>query len=232
MSLPFFFEENIPADGSFFLSEGSSRHISQVLRMQEGEQILTTNGKGYSFKCQIISANKKKTEVKIIEKEFLPSTITKTTIAISLIKNRTRFEWFIEKATEIGVNAIIPLLCKRTENAHFKKERLVAIMTSAMLQSRQVWLPELSEPVKMDDILKRLDFDQKYIAHCTEEEKKELRTINLDPPSSRIILIGPEGDFTDDEIKSALQQNYIPVSLGDTRLRTETAGIVAAVLLL
>jgi 16S rRNA (uracil1498-N3)-methyltransferase len=231
MSLPFFFEENIQANDSFFLNEGSSRHIAQVLRMQEGEQILTTNGKGYSFTCQIISANKKKTEVKIIEKEFLPSTITKTTIAISLIKNRTRFEWFIEKATEIGVHAIIPLLCRRTENTHFKKDRLVAIMTSAMLQSRQVWLPVLSEPVKMDDIIKRLHFDQKYIAHCTEEEKKELRTINLDPSSSRIILIGPEGDFTDDEIKSALQQNYIPVSLGDTRLRTETAGIVSAVLL-
>lgn len=231
MPLPFFFEEHIPAEGSFFLNEGTSRHIAQVLRMEEGEQILTTNGKGYSFTCRIIASNKKKTEVEIIKKEFLPPTNAKTTIAISLIKNRTRFEWFIEKATEIGVHTIIPLLCKRTENAHLKKERLVSIMISAMLQSRQVWLPELPEPVRMDDIIRRPDFDQKFIAHCIEEEKKELKTVNLDPSSSKIILIGPEGDFTEEEIQRALQQNYIPVSLGKTRLRTETAGIVSAVLL-
>ena len=231
MSLPFFFEENIPADGSFFLSEESSRHIAQVLRMKEGEQILATNGQGYSFTCRIMSANKKKTEVKIIEKEFLPPTHGKITIGISLIKNRTRFEWFIEKATEIGVTAVIPLLCKRTENAHFKRDRMVSIMTSAMLQSKQVWLPELSEPIKMDAIIKRPDFDQRYIAHCIKEEKKELRTVSLDSSSSKIILIGPEGDFTEDEIECAIQQNYIPVSLGDTRLRTETAGIVSAFLL-
>lgn len=231
MSLPFFFEENIPDDGSFFLSEATSRHIAQVLRMNEGEQILTTNGKGYSFICRIISANKKKTEVKIIEKEFLSPTHAKITIGISLIKNRTRFEWFIEKAMEIGVQAIIPLLCKRTENTHFKKERLISIIISAMLQSRQVWLPELSEPVKMNDIIKRPDFDQRFIAHCIEEEKRELRSVRLDSSSSKIILIGPEGDFTEDEIQSALQQNYTPVSLGNTRLRTETAGIVSVILL-
>ncbi|HEY5368376.1 MAG TPA: RsmE family RNA methyltransferase [Hanamia sp.] len=231
MTLPFFFEDNIPADESFYLSESTSRHIFQVLRMKEGEQILTTNGNGYSFICRIVSPDKKKTQVSIIEKKFAPATSAKLTIAISPIKNKTRFEWFIEKATEIGVHAIVPLLCKRTETAHFKRDRLVSIMTSAMLQSRQVWLPELSEPAKMNDVLKRSVFDERYIAHCIDEEKRELRSVKLDQSSSRIILIGPEGDFTEDEIKSALQQNYIPVSLGDTRLRTETAGVVSAVLL-
>lgn len=231
MSLPFFFEENIPADGSFFLSEGSSRHIAQVLRMQEGGQILTTNGKGYLFKCQIISANKKKAEVNIITSEFLPQLKAKITIAISPIKNKARFEWFIEKATEIGVHSIIPLLCKRTENTHVKRDRMLSIMTSAMLQSRQVWLPELSEPTKISDVIRSQNYDQKFIAHCLEEEKIELTPGNVRSTDSKIILIGPEGDFTDEEIKSALQQNYIPVSLGDTRLRTETAGIVSAVLL-
>lgn len=199
--------------------------------MKDGEQILATNGKGYSFVCRIISPNKKKTQVAIVEKKFLPQAKSNLTIAISLIKNKTRFEWFIEKATEVGVQAIIPLLCGRTENSHFKKERMMSIMTSAMLQSKQVWLPALSEPVRMNEVIKDQNFGQKFIAHCVEEEKKELRSVSLDSSSSKIILIGPEGDFTEDEIQSALQQNYIPVSLGDTRLRTETAGMIAAVLL-
>ena len=231
MDLPFFFEDAIPESGSFFLSEGSSKHIVQVLRMTEGEQILATNGKGYAFICEIISSNKKKTEVKIIEQSFLPQTKPKITIAISLVKNRTRFEWFIEKATEIGIQSIIPLICKRTENIHFRWERMQSIITSAMLQSRQVWLPELSEPTKMSDVIKTQDCDQKFIAHCLDEEKKELGTDSAHSSDSKIILIGPEGDFTEDEIHCALQQNYIPISLGATRLRTETAGIVATVLL-
>jgi len=231
MDLPFFFEDAIPESGSFYLSEGSSKHIVQVLRMTEGEQILATNGKGYAFTCEIISSNKKKTGVKIIQQSFLPQAKPEITIAISLIKNRTRFEWFIEKATEIGVSAIIPLICKRTENIHFRRERMQSIITSAMLQSRQVWLPELSEPAKMSDIIKTVKCDRKFIAHCLEEEKKEFNLVGTDSSSSKIILIGPEGDFTGDEVQTAIQQNYIPVSLGATRLRTETAGIVAAVLL-
>lgn len=231
MALPFFFEDEIPDNGSFYLSEASSKHISQVLRMKEGEQILTTNGKGYSFLSEVVSANKKRTEVKIIKREFLPRGKTKITIAISLIKNKTRFEWFVEKATEIGVSAIIPLICKRTESIHFRKERMMSIITSAMLQSRQVWLPELSEPIKLSDVIKTQDCDQKFIAHCLEAEKTELRLDSVQSSDSKIILIGPEGDFTEDEIQSAIQHNYKPVTLGETRLRTETAGIVAAVLL-
>lgn len=231
MALPFFFEDDIPESSSFFLSEESSKHVIQVLRMAEGEQILATNGKGYAFTCEIISSNKKKAGVKIIEQSFRQRAKPEITIAISLIKNRTRFEWFIEKATEIGVTAIIPLVCKRTENIHFRRERMMSIITSAMLQSRQVWLPELYEPIKISDVIKTQNCDQKFIAHCLEEEKKELRPDNVHAPGSKIILIGPEGDFTEDEIQNALQQNYTPVSLGATRLRTETAGIVAAVLL-
>jgi len=231
MDLPFFFEDAIPESGSFFLSEGSSKHIVQVLRMTEGEQILATNGKGYAFTCEIISSNKKKAGVKIIEQSFLPQTKPEITIAISLIKNRTRFEWFIEKATEIGIQSIIPLICKRTENIHFRRERMQSIITSAMLQSRQVWLPALSEPVKMSDVIKSTKCDQKFIAHCLEQEKKEFRSEEGQSSNSKIILIGPEGDFTEDEIQTAIQHNYTPVTLGETRLRTETAGIVAAVLL-
>ena len=231
MSLPFFFEENLPASDPFILSEESSRHISQVLRMKDGDQLLITNGKGYTLTTKIISAHKKKTEVNILAKEFLPSQKPKVAIAISPIKNTSRFEWFIEKATEIGVSTIIPLLCKRTEKTHFRSVRIQSILKSAMLQSRQAWLPELWEPVKLNELMNNKDYDQKFIAHCLKEKKTDLKNSEINKFNSKIILIGPEGDFTEEEIRMATLQNYIPVSLGETRLRTETAGIVAAVLL-
>jgi 16S rRNA (uracil1498-N3)-methyltransferase len=227
---PYFFEETFPDSDEFTLSEETSRHISQVLRMKEGEEIVITNGKGYRLFANILSAHKKKTKVKITRKEFLERSTPKTAIAISLIKNNNRFEWFAEKATEIGISEIIPLICKRSEKTHFKMERTISILISAMLQSQQSWLPELSEPVKISEVIKKEIYEQKFIAHCVDHEKKELKNLFSDS-ASKIILIGPEGDFTEEEIQTAIQQDYIPVSLGKTRLRTETAGIAAAVLL-
>lgn len=231
MALPFFYEEQIPDSDRFIVSEESARHIAQVLRMKEGGQVMITNGKGYLITAEIISAGKKRIEVKIIHKEYLPPRKPKSTIAISLIKNTNRFEWFIEKATEIGTSAIIPLICKRTEKTHFRSERIQSILISAMLQSRQAWLPGLSEPLKINDLIKNETYEQKFIAHCMEDKKMDLKNALTDKGTSKLILIGPEGDFTEDEIQNALHQNFIPVSLGETRLRTETAGIVAAVLL-
>ncbi len=231
MTLPLFFEENIPGSARFNISEESAKHITLVLRMHEGENILLTNGKGALLTAKILSSNKKNTEIEIIKKKIIPFPQPKTAIAISLIKNSNRFEWFVEKATEIGISAIFPLICKRTEKTHFRTERIRSIMISAMLQSRQVWLPELSEPRKLAELIQSEKYDQKFIAHCIEEDKKELKNITLNNSLSKIILIGPEGDFTEEEIKSSIQHNFMPVSLGQTRLRTETAGVVAAVLL-
>jgi 16S rRNA (uracil1498-N3)-methyltransferase len=230
MSSPYFFEENLPDSNEFILSEETSRHISQVLRMQEGEQIIITNGKGYTLNSTIVSADKKKTKVKITGKQFSERPIPQNTIAISLIKNNNRFEWFVEKAAEIGISKIIPLICRRSEKANFKMERTKSILISAVLQSQQSWLPELSKPIKISEVIKNEKYDQKFIAHCVDDEKKELKNLSR-TMASKIILIGPEGDFTEEEIQKSIQQNYIPVSLGETRLRTETAGIVAAVLL-
>ncbi len=230
MASPYFFEENISDSDELILGGDTSRHIIQVLRMKEGEEIIITNGKGHTLTTAIVLANKKKTKVKITKKEFVSRPAPEITIAVSLIKNNNRFEWFAEKATEIGVAAIIPLICSRTEKMHFKKERTRSILISAMLQSQQAWLPRLNEPRKFSEILKNEDHGQKFIAHCIDEEKNELKdTVQKD--TSKIILIGPEGDFTEEEIQAAIQQNYVPVSLGDTRLRTETAGVVAAALL-
>ncbi len=230
MASPFFFEENLPVSEDFILSEETSKHVSQVLRMKEGEQIRITNGDGHTIIAEIVLPHKKKTKVKTVGKEFAEPQKSKITIAISLIKNTNRFEWFAEKATEIGVSAIIPMICKRSEKTHFRMERIRSILISAMLQSQQSWLPDLSQPVKFSDLLKNEKQEQKFIAHCLPEEKKELKDVSQ-RANSKIILIGPEGDFTEEEIEQAIHQNYLPVSLGDTRLRTETAGIVAAVLL-
>lgn len=231
MQLQFFFEENFPVSENFILSEETSKHIVQVLRMHENESLLITNGKGQVLTARLIKANKKNAEVQIINKSVSPKIIPEIIIGISLIKNANRFEWFLEKATEIGVSEIIPIICERTEKQHFRYDRMKNIIVSAMLQSQQAWLPILHEPVKFDTLLKNSLHQNKYIAHCIDDKKNHLSN-EVISKGSQIILIGPEGDFTKDEITNALKNNYIPVSLGETRLRTETAGIVAAVLLL
>ncbi len=231
MHLPFFFEENLPVTNQFLLSEESSKHIVQVLRMHENEQLLITNGKGETLTASIIIADKKKTEIKITKRIFSAKNSTKISIAVSLIKNMNRFEWFLEKASEIGLSEVIPLICYRTEKQHFRHDRMKNILVSAMLQSQQAWLPTLHEPVKFTELIKKYSCQNKFVAHCMDAQKKQLNNEAIQKGDT-LILIGPEGDFTKDEIDIAVQNNYILVSLGETRLRTETAAIVAAVLLL
>ena len=231
MQLPFFFEENLPDEETFTLSEETSRHIVQVLRMRENENLLITDGKGQVLTTRLAKANKKNAEVQIINKSASPKIIPQVSIGISLIKNTNRFEWFLEKATEIGVTSIHPIICDRTEKSHYRSDRMKNIIVSAMLQSRQAWLPTLHQPINFKVIIEVQQYENKYIAHCIDEEKKHLNS-QIISNGDQIVLIGPEGDFTKGEITAALKNNYIPVSIGDTRLRTETAGIVAAVLLL
>ena len=230
MQLPFFFEENLQVADEFILSEESSKHIVQVLRMHDSDQMFITNGKGETLTAFIVAADKKKTKVKITGRTFSSQNVAKVSIAVSLIKNKDRFEWLLEKVTEIGVSEIIPLICQRTEKQHFKYDRMKNILVSAMLQSRQAWLPLLSQPVKFADIIEKFSSQNKFIAHCMEGQKKPLSG-ERSQQGDQVILIGPEGDFTKDEIDLAIQHNFIPVSLCKTRLRTETAGLVAAVLL-
>ncbi len=231
MALPFFYEENISTKNtSFILSEETSKHCIQVLRMKQGEQLQITNGKGNAFIASIITEDKKACAVKIIETKFHPAHTRKLSIGISLLKNSHRFEWFLEKVTEIGVNEIIPLICKRTEREHFRFDRMNAILIAAMLQSQQTWLPKLHEPIDVKTIIQQSTAQQKLIAHCEDLVKQEIK--NLSAENNAQILIGPEGDFTIDEIQLAAQNQYQPVSLGTTRLRTETAGVVAAALLM
>ena len=239
MALPFFYKEDLFASSTdVVLDEATSKHIVQVLRMQNGEQLQLTNGKGILFTATIADNNRKKCIVSVVQKSEIENLKSKISIAISPVKNNARFEWFLEKATEIGVTEIIPLICSRTEKTVFKFERMKGILVSAMLQSQQCWLPVLHEPVQYSKLwqssktLPKLgEYQQKFIAHCIDGAKRNLCDMNNESLDAKIILIGPEGDFTADEIELALTNNYSAVSLGTTRLRTETAGIVAAVLL-
>lgn len=232
MALPFFYKEDIVSSSAgIVLDEASSKHIVQVLRMQNGEQLQLTNGKGDLFTAEITDNNRKRCGVSILQTINHQPPTTNISIAISPVKNNTRFEWFLEKATEIGVAEIIPLICSRTEKTAFKFDRMKSILVSAMLQSQQCWLPVLHEPTKFNALVSSSAHQQKFIAHCVDDAKRSLADLNNAALSSKIILIGPEGDFTPDEINFALQNHYSAVSLGETRLRTETAGMVAATLL-
>lgn len=229
MTLPYFYEPGAaPGANVFTLGEDTSKHCIQVLRMKQGERLNLTDGKGNLFTAMILSPDKKHTEVKIEDSSFKPQASRKVSIGISLLKNTSRFEWFLEKATEIGVSEIIPLICDRTERQHFRHDRMNNILIAAMLQSQQTWLPVLHEPGKVKDTF--YPGRQKFIAHCEVHKKKELKECSID--DNVVMLIGPEGDFTPEEISEALQNGFEPVSLGQTRLRTETAGVVAATLLM
>jgi len=230
MSLPYFYEENVAASQALsVLSEETSKHCVQVLRMKPGELMELTNGKGSLFTAEIVRDNKRACEVKIINERLVDKPIKHISIGISLLKNASRFEWFLEKAVETGVSEIIPLLCTRTERQHFRYDRMQGIVVSAMLQSQQAWLPVLHQPTAVSAVAENATQQQRLIAHCLRGKKQDKK--NFPAVNNVLILIGPEGDFTVDEINDCLTRGFVPVTLGDTRLRTETAGITAAVLL-
>ncbi len=235
MALPYFYISTFEShQKTIVLDEDTSRHVVQVLRMMNGEKLNLTDGKGNLITTTISDNHKKHCTVDVESVKQIPATARKTTIAISLLKNTNRFEWFLEKATELGVTEIIPLIGTRTEKEKFRHDRLQQILVSAMLQSQQSWLPVLHEPVNYDSLFTHehvSNIPHKFIAHCDEQHKTPLVNELAAAPRSRIILIGPEGDFTTEEISLALSNQFKPVMLGDTRLRAETAGVVAASLM-
>ena len=208
------------------LTAEESKHAIKVLRKKEGDMLNFTDGKGNLFIAEITIADNRKTSVRIIKSEQKPKQHNyHLHIAISPTKNMDRFEWFLEKATEIGIDEITPIICSRSERKILKKERCNRIMLSSMKQSLKFHLPKLNEAIDLKEFLKQ-DFNgNKYIAHCEKTEKVALKDAEL--KENTLILIGPEGDFSLNEIEIALQNTFKAVSLGTSRLRTETAGIVA-----
>jgi 16S rRNA (uracil1498-N3)-methyltransferase len=235
MQIPFFYiSQYSPSDTITRLDEDNSRHIVQVLRMKKGDVLHLTDGKGSLFTASIEDDHKKHCTVRITHTEFISPASRHLAIGISPLKNNSRFEWFLEKAAELGINEIIPILCNRTERQKFRTDRMNTILISALLQSRQVWLPVLHEPIGYELLFAQQEVvrcAQKFIAHCIESEKRNLSDLINESLQSQIILIGPEGDFTQEEVEFAINNHFIPVALGNTRLRAETAGVAAAVLM-
>jgi 16S rRNA (uracil1498-N3)-methyltransferase len=226
MSVPYFYEPLIATGMTqFTLSETSSKHCVQVLRMDVGEQIDITNGQGGLFHATIQVAHKKNAVVTITASKQTDRPKQKLQLGISLLKNAVRLEWLFEKATEIGVTSLTPLVCERTIHERFKTERMQQIIQSAMIQSQQTWLPVLSEPMPLLQFITNGIAAQKLIAHCEPLHKTSIQSI--EPSDDLLLLIGPEGDFAPSEIEAAIAKDFMPIDLGPTRLRTETAGIFA-----
>ena len=209
------------------LTSEESKHAIKVLRKKEGDILYFTDGKGNLFISEIILANGKRTSVRIIETDPKPKQHNYYLhIAIAPTKNMDRFEWFLEKATEIGIDEITPIICSHSERKAIKTNRCNRILFSAMKQSLKFHLPELNEATSFNDFIKQDFNSSKYIAHCKREKKIDLRKEEIEKRT--LILIGPEGGFSTDEIEIALQNQFKAVSLGRSRLRTETAGILSA----
>ena len=210
----------------YIFNEEESKHAIRVLRMTEGEQLQLVDGKGNLFYARISDAHPKRCRILVenIEKDYNKRNYS-LHIAISPLKNADRFEWFVEKSTEIGIDEITPLLCERTEKKGFNIERINRIVESAMKQSIKAFHPKINEPVKFNRFVETVTTDAKLIAFC-EGERKLIQQV-YSPAKAATILIGPEGDFTNDEVELAKVNGYVPVTLGASRLRTETAGVAA-----
>ena len=222
-----FYNPAINESSEFFsFDREESKHIIKVLRKKDTDILFVTNGLGYLFKTEITLASDTKCTVKIVSVEEAPTPKYHLHLAVAPTKMNDRYEWFLEKATEIGITEITPIICDHSERKIIKTDRFDKIIQSAMKQSNQLHLPKLNEPILFKDFIKIKNKDQLSIAHCEETNKKLLKEV-LKPNENATFLIGPEGDFSEKEIQLALEHNYIPVSLGNTRLRTETAAIVA-----
>lgn len=210
------------------LPESDSQHCVRVLRMKEGDKLEVIDGKGHRYTCRLIEAHAKRAHVEIIEKQDVPlSWQNNITIAVAPTKHLDRMEWMVEKLTEIGVNRIIPLLCRYSERKELKIERLEKIAISAMKQSLKTVLPIIDVMTPIKDVITKQMYDQRFIAYCDTSIPRKLLSAEYKANKDTLILIGPEGDFSTEEINMALNSGYNPISLGDNRLRTETAAVVA-----
>ncbi|MFV8269611.1 16S rRNA (uracil(1498)-N(3))-methyltransferase [Flavobacterium sp. GT2N3] len=210
----------------FSFDKEESKHIIKVLRKKDTDILFVTNGLGLLFKTEITLASDSKCTVKILSFEKQPPSKFHLHLAVAPTKMNDRYEWFLEKATEIGIHEITPIICDHSERKVINNERFDKILLVAMKQSNELYLPKLNDAVTLKEFLKHERTGLKLIAHCEEADKKTLKSV-LKPNVDVTLLIGPEGDFSEKEIALALENSYIPVSLGNTRLRTETAAIVA-----
>ncbi len=229
--LPFFFHAEIPENvTSIYLEESASKHCIQVLRMKEGDRMLLTDGKGSKVTARIVEANRKKCAVYLEERNPVPPKPYLFSLAIAFTKNNSRNEWLLEKVTELGCHHIYPVNCTRSEKEKFNAERWHNILIAAMLQSQQSWLPLLHPQLSLQQLINIVKDDQKLVAHCIQDRERVTLMNKLQPQQNTTLLIGPEGDFTPDELTLCTRSGFSPVSLGPNRLRTETAALYGCTL--
>ena len=222
-----FYTPDINSD-EYTLSKEESKHCIQVLRKKIGDIIYLVDGKGGFYKAILIGNNPKSCHLKIdkVERNYGKSDLH-IHIAIAPTKMNERFEWFLEKSTEIGINEITPILCEHSERKILKLERMNKILVAAMKQSNQAYLPKLNAAISFDSFVNNNTVEERYIAHCIENDKKKQLNEVIKKGTNTLVLIGPEGDFSQKEIDFALKHGFSAVSLGKNRLRTETAAIVS-----
>ncbi len=214
------------------LDEEESRHLLTVLRRQPGDRLRLTDGRGNFYEAELAEVGKKQALARILTQETPePERVGRLHLAVAPTKQMERYEWMLEKTTELGVDEITPLICKRSERSTVRADRLEKILVSAMKQSLRATLPLLHPPTTFQQLVKNATAPQRRIAWCTPDALPHLKS-TLRTDQDALILIGPEGDFTPDEVALALQCSFIGVDLGSARLRTETAGILAAAVFL
>ncbi|MFL1011608.1 16S rRNA (uracil(1498)-N(3))-methyltransferase [Flavisericum labens] len=221
-----FYSPNIDENTEdFTFNKEESKHIVRVLRKSVGDTLNITNGKGWLFTAEVSIPNINKCRAKIVSNEFQPKNSYHLHLVVAPTKMNDRYEWFLEKATEIGVDSITPIICDHSERKVIKPERFERILQSAMKQSLNCHLPKLNEAIAFQDFISQHFTGDLFIAHCEETDRKSLKS-QLNQKTDITILIGPEGDFSTNEINLAIENGFKPVTLGKTRLRTETAAIV------
>jgi 16S rRNA (uracil1498-N3)-methyltransferase len=211
---------------TYQLNEEESRHCNKVLRLQQGDAVNLIDGKGGLYTAHIVDSHPKHTLLKVVQSIQEHSKRNHYLhIAVAPTKNIDRFEWFLEKATEIGIDEITPLICDRSERREVKTDRLNKIITSAIKQSLKAYHPKLNEPTRFEKVL-NLEQGEKFIAHCMESGKKALSDVII-KHGRYTVMIGPEGDFSSTEVERAVAGGFQPITLGSSRLRTETAALEA-----
>ena len=219
--------ESINENQYYTLNGEESAHAVRVLRLNAGDEVTLVDGRGGWYRAKIVGAHHKHCEVAILDHQAeYGRRPYRLHIGIAPTKNMDRFEWFIEKATEIGIDEITPLLCERSERKHVNTERLQRVMIAAMKQSEKAYLPLLNEMTPFEKWLKMPKSAHRYIAHCNESDRQSLKTA-YQAGWDAVIAIGPEGDFSIQEVKQAIDSGFKCITLGTSRLRTETAGVVA-----
>jgi len=218
---------HVPAPLALVLPEEESLHAVKVLRLQSGDELSLLDGKGGVYRAEITLPHPKRCGYKILSQQHISNGRPyRLHVAIAPTKNIERLEWFVEKAVEIGVDEITPLICRYSERKQLKADRLEKIVLSACKQSVQAVFPVLNSLTSFDELVNNAQAECKTIAHCYAQEKADFRTISA-KAADILILIGPEGDFSLEEVQLAKAHGFVAVSLGDSRLRTETAGIMA-----